>query len=317
MRRISKTRQAGRKIESDKRLESIHTPVLYKETLAALKIKKGECYIDATFGLGGHSKGVLERRGKILGIEVDPQAIEQAAKNLSLELIKEDGSLVARGASLTLVQGNFADIGQIAPKFGVWETPGVIFDLGLSSLQLAEAKRGFSFNKQGPLDMRMDQRLVVTAADLVNGLSQGELYELFSKFGQEHRSRRIARAIVEARVKKKIETTGELSEVIKQCGGKREKIHPATRVFQALRIVVNDELNNLKKGIEGAASLLRKDGRLVVISFHSLEDAIVKRFFKEREDLKILTKKPIIPSNEEIAENPRSRSAKMRVAEKQ
>lgn len=294
-----------------------HESVLYKEALEALAIKKNTTYIDATLNGGGHTKGILDRGGKVIGIDVDPQAIKYAAKRHSLTLKKENNLLVGRGNSLVVTQGNFADIGQIAAKFGVWETPGIIFDLGLSSLQLAEAKRGFSFNKQGPLDMRMDQRLAVTAADLVNGLSQGELYELFSKFGQEHRSRRIARAIIEARVKKKIETTGELSEVIEQCGGKREKIHPATRVFQALRIVVNDELNNLKKGLEGAASLLRKDGRLVVISFHSLEDGIVKRFFKEREDLKILTKKPIIPSNEEIAENARSRSAKMRVAEKQ
>jgi 16S rRNA (cytosine1402-N4)-methyltransferase len=316
MKRTSKTHQATQRKRNDKRGEPIHVPVLYEETLAALKIKKKKCYIDATFGLGGHSKGILEKGGKVIGIEVDEQAIKHAARDLALNLTKEAGSLLARNASLTLVQGNFADIKRIVPKFGVWETPGIIFDLGLSSLQLSEEKRGFSFNKQGPLDMRMDASLAVTAADLINGLNQGELYDLFTKFGEEYRGRRIARAIVETRVDKKIETTRDLSEIIERCASKRGKIHPATRVFQALRIAVNSELDNLKKGLEGAVSLLGKEGRLVVISFHSLEDRIVKNFFAERDDLKILTKKPILPSKEEILKNPRSRSAKMRIAEK-
>ena len=162
--------------------------------------------------------------------------------------------------------------------------------------------------------MRMSPALQVTAADLVNGLNERELYDLFTKYGEERSSRRIARAIVTARVERKIETTFDLVNVIEGVVPRKEKIHPATRVFQALRIVVNDELNNLKKGLEGAASLLKKDGRIVVISFHSLEDRIVKRFFKEQSGLKALTQKPITPSEEEILENPRARSAKMRVA---
>jgi 16S rRNA (cytosine1402-N4)-methyltransferase len=304
------------KTKNNARDEISHVPVFYEESLAALKIKKGEPYIDATFGLGGHSKGILEKGGRVLGIEIDEQTIEKVASDFSLKLTKESDTSVARDKFLTVVQGNFADIDKISQKFGVWETPGVIFDLGLSSLQLAEANRGFSFQRDGPLDMRMDQRLTVTAADLMNGLGQGELYDLFSKFGEEHRSRGFARAIVKARLDKRIETTSDLVEIIEGQVRKKEKIHPATRVFQALRIAVNDELSNLKKGLLGAASILSSGGKIVVISFHSIEDRIVKNFFSERNDLQIITKKPIVPGRAEVLNNPRSRSAKMRVAEK-
>ena len=297
-------------------MDTIHRSVLYKEALRQLAIKPGGVYVDATLGAGGHTKGILEKKVKVLAIDIDPQVLKNAAKAFSLRLSTEDDTLFASSDKLTLVQGNFANIREIAHRFRVWETPGVLFDLGLSSDQLQDEKRGLSFSRNGSLDMRMSPALQVTAADLVNGLNERELYDLFTKYGEERSSRRIARAIVTARVERKIETTFDLVNVIEGVVPRKEKIHPATRVFQALRIVVNDELNNLKKGLEGATSLLKKDGRIVVISFHSLEDRIVKRFFKEQSGLKALTQKPITPSEEEILENPRARSAKMRVAER-
>ena len=295
-------------------MDTIHRSVLYKEALRQLAIKPGGVYVDATLGAGGHTKGILEKKVKVLAIDIDPQVLKNAAKAFSLTLSREDDTLFAISDKLTIVQGNFANIREIAHRFRVWETPGVLFDLGLSSDQLQDEKRGLSFSRNGSLDMRMSPALQVTAADLVNGLNERELYDLFTKYGEERSSRRIARAIVTARVERKIETTFDLVNVIEGVVPRKEKIHPATRVFQALRIVVNDELNNLKKGLEGATSLLKKDGRIVVISFHSLEDRIVKRFFKEQSSLTALTQKPITPSEEEILENPRARSAKMRVA---
>ena len=295
-------------------MKTIHKSVLYKEVLQQLAIKPGQVYIDATLGGGGHTRGILEKKAKVLAIDIDSQVLKNAAKEFSLKLSTQDDTLFASSDKLTIVQGNFANIQKIAHQFRVWEAPGVLFDLGLSSDQLQDEKRGFSFSKGGPLDMRMSPTLQVTAADLVSGLNERELYDLFTKYGEERSSRRIARAIVTARVERKIETTFDLVNVIEGVVPRKEKIHPATRVFQALRIVVNDELNNLKKGLEGAASLLKKDGRIVVISFHSLEDRIVKRFFKEQSGLKALTQKPITPGEEEILENPRARSAKMRVA---
>ena len=298
-------------------MSTVHRSVLYKEALEALGVKPGKTYIDATLNGGGHTKGILELGGAVLGIDVDPQAIENVARLFGLHPEKRSGLLNAQKEGFIAAQGNFANITQIASNFGVWETSGVLFDLGLSSLQLEEGKRGLSFKRNGPLDMRMDPALAVTAADLVNNLSERELYELFSKFGEEHAGRRIARAIVQSRVKEKITTSTQLAGIIERTVGRRGRIHPATRVFQALRIAVNDEIANLEKGLEGAVSLLEKGGRLVVISFHSLEDRVVKTFFRDRSELQVLTKKPIVPAREEIIENPRSRSAKMRIAEKQ
>jgi len=294
-----------------------HKSVLYKEVLEALSVRPGRTYIDATTGGGGHTRGILEFGGKVLGIDVDPGAIKYVAGVFKVPLKEVEGRLVGESEKLTIVQGNFADLKRIAERFGVWEASGILFDLGVSSHQLGEAQRGFSFQQEGPLDMRMDPHLAVTAADLVNGLNEGELDELFSKYGEESAGRRLARAVVRARVKKKIETTMDLAEIVERVVWKRGKIHPATRLFQALRIAVNDELNNLKKGLVEATEILNKGGRLVVISFHSLEDRIVKNFFKERADLQVLTKKPIVPEEEEILANRKARSAKMRVAEKQ
>ena len=294
----------------------LHKSVLLDEAVGFLDVKRGETYIDTTLGAGGHTKKILERGGKVLGIDIDPKSITRVSRDFSVSIKEEEGILSGKTPSLTITQGNFANLESIARKFGVWETPGIVFDLGFSSIQLEEGGKGLSFQKDEPLDMRFDPRLGVTAADLVNGLNQRQLYELFSRYGEEPHSRHFARVIGIARIKKKIETSGELARVIEKSSKRQGKIHPATRVFLALRIAVNDELVNLEKGLTQAASLLRSKGRLVVISFHSLEDRVVKNFFRKRGDLKILTAKPIVPSREEVLDNPRSRSARLRVAEK-
>lgn len=298
------------------RNKTIHKSVLSNEALEFLNIKQGALFIDATFGSGGHTKKILEKGARVLGIDVDPQAIKTGAREFSIPLKEQKGNLASESENLILVQGNFANLEEIANKFGVRETSGILFDLGISSVQLEEGKKGLSFLIDEPLDMRLDSNLEVRASDLINGLNQGELYELFSKFGEEPASRRISRAIVKSRVEKKIETSRQLSELIERTSPRRKKIHPATRVFQALRIAVNDELNNLEKGLEQAVALLEKNGRIVVISFHSLEDRIVKNFFKEKSGLNVVTKKPLVPGKEELLENKRARSAKLRVAEK-
>lgn len=286
---------------------SYHTPVLLQKTIDYLDIKPGKSYIDATIGGGGHTLEILRRGGRVLGMDCDPEAVKY----------------VGSRDNLVLVQGNFKDLKDIAHSNGFREVAGIIFDLGISSHQISTPERGFSFQADAPLDMRMDPNLTVTAADLINGLTKGELYELFTKLGEEERAGAIASAILGTRTIKQIRTTKALADlVVKVYGGGRRirgKIHPATRVFQALRIAVNDELNNLKVALPQAKDLLEKRGRLVVISFHSLEDRIVKNFFKEEAlvgSLQILTKKPIRPDFEEIAQNPNSRSAKLRVGEK-
>lgn len=266
-----------------------------------MKVKQGEKYIDATVGGGGHAVEILKRGGKVLGLDVDPEAIEQ----------------VKRILNIILVRGNFAHLQEIAQECGFDRVAGILFDLGVSSHQLLTNERGFSFTSDAPLDMRMDPDLEVTAADLVNGLRKEELYELFYKLGEERFAWTIARAIVRARSLAPIKTCRELARII--AGVRRQKferIHPATRCFQALRIAVNDELNNLKAVLPQAVNLLKPGGRLVVISFHSLEDRIVKNFFKERADFRTLIKKPVRPSDAEVEINPRSRSARMRVGEK-
>lgn len=285
-----------------------HIPVLLSRVIGGLAVAKGGKYIDATVGGGGHTWEILKRGGRVLGIDCDPEAIKHVKNK-----IKND---------LTLVRGNFVHLKEIAEKEGFTKVSGILFDLGVSSHHLETDYRGFSFNTDAPLDMRMDPDLSVSAADLINGLNEGELDELFKKYSQEYHSRAIARAIVRARTLKPIKTCNQLAEIIIRVRGRRgrfDRTHPATRVFQALRIAVNDELNNLKQALPQAVDLLEKKGRLVVLSFHSLEDRIVKNFFKEKEAkglLQILTKKPIRPNEEEIKVNPRSRSAKLRIAEK-
>lgn len=298
-----------------------HIPVLYQEVLAGLCIKPGGCYVDATVGGGGHAHGILlasAPNGRLLGIDVDPLAIALAGEQLA-----------EFGKRVTLVRGNFADLEEIALQHGFYPVDGILFDLGLSSIQLAVAERGFSFQLDGPLDMRFDTSRATTAADLINHLSVEELTGILSRYGEEPRARHIARAIVAERP---IHTTRELAALVERAVGQRRKLHPATRTFQALRIAVNDELSSLAKALPQALRLLRPGGRLAIISFHSLEDRLVKDFFRnEARDclcppeapvctcnhqatLRIVTKKPIRPSAEEVAANPRSRSAKLRIA---
>jgi len=257
-----------------------------------------------------------------LGIDHDPQALNQAQKRLESAYPTTLKNKKSSDASkrFKLVRGNFINITKYARKENFSPAAGILFDLGASTHQLTTQNRGFSFQSDSPLDMRMDPKLTVTAKDLVNGLGRKELYELFTKLAQEHRARAITAFIISARRQKPIETTKELARLVEQAyGGGRRKIHPATKVFQALRIAVNDELNNLKAVLPQAVDLLEPKGRLTVISFHQGEDKIVKHFFKDQENkniIKLITKKPVIPSREEMSKNPNSRSAKMRVAEK-
>jgi len=311
----------------------MHIPVLLKEAIDLLNVRKDGRYIDATLGLGGHSLEILRRGGKVLGVEVDEESLGEARKRL--EEAGFSGQIVA-------VQENFRELKEIASTQGFVPCDGVLFDLGMSSWQLEKSGRGFSFQREEPLDMRMDKRLAVTAADLLNGLTKNELTKLFQKYGEEQSAYRIASAVVRARTLKPFETTRDLVRVIEGVKGKppraslasggkgKRQIHPATKVFQALRIAVNDEITNLRSALSQAFEILRRPvpklahgteqgGRLVVTSFHSLEDREVKRFFKEvamRGVGKMVTEKPVTPQAVEIASNPRARSAKLRVLEK-
>jgi 16S rRNA (cytosine1402-N4)-methyltransferase len=291
-----------------------HEPVLYEEVLAALSPRSGGKYIDATVGAAGHAAGVLERSspdGRLLGIDLDVDALQLARE-----------ALAAYGSRAVLVQGSFAFLGDIARGYGFLPADGVLLDLGLSTMQLSTPGRGFSFQVEGPLDMRFDRSADLTAADLVNTLPEAELADLLYNYGEERRSRRIARAIVKARP---LQTTTELADVIARALRRRGRIHPATRTFMALRISVNRELEALSEGLRQAVQSLAVGGRIAVISFHSLEDRIVKWYFREQAaardgglgpTLSLLKRKPIRPSDEERERNPASRSAKLRVAEK-
>ena len=280
--------------------QDFHTPVLLQETIDALGVKPRKKYIDATLGGGGHTFEILKSGGEVLGIDADSDAIEHVREKSQRSKVK--------GQKLLLVQGNFRDVGEIAKAKGFGKVAGILFDLGVSLHQLKTGERGFSFQKDGPLDMRMSKE-GATAADLVNGLYENELIYVFEKYGEETMARSIARAISLAREVKKIETTGELARIIEGVKPRHGKINPATQVFQALRIAVNDEMHSLEEALPLAVELLEDGGRLVVISFHSLEDRIVKNFFKGHE----AEKGPIQASSEELERNPRARSAKMRV----
>ena len=285
---------------------SYHTSVLLQETIDFLNVQDGKQYIDATLGGGGHTREILERGGKVLGIDADQDAIDY----------------VGTKDNLTVAKGNFKDIDRLARENGFEQVAGILFDLGISSHHVDDAARGFSFQKEGPLDMRMDRELGVSAADLINVLHKGQLYELFTKFGEERFAKSIAQGIVNARQNHPITTTTELSQIIGRIvprSATAKHINPATRIFQALRIVVNDELTSIEEALPKAIELLGKNGRLVVISFHSLEDRIVKRAFlayAEQGVGRVLTKRPLIPTEKEQELNKRSRSAKLRVFEK-
>jgi 16S rRNA (cytosine1402-N4)-methyltransferase len=291
-----------------------HVPVLLKETMEYLRVRNGGTYVDCTLGLAGHSAEIVRQlgpQGHLIAFDRDPQALELAKARLD-EVCKELGSQAPR---VTLVGEAFSSLlKHIAPA----SVDGLMADFGVSSLQLDEADRGFSFRADGPLDMRMDTRSGPTAAQVVNEENEHELANLIYEYGEERRSRRIARAIVSGRP---LSTTGELARIVAAAAPamKSDKIHPATRTFQALRIFVNRELEEIKALLEAAPSVLKPSGRLAVISFHSLEDRIAKDSLREgaRQGIwEVLTKKPATATQEEMDRNPRSRSAKLRAAQK-
>jgi 16S rRNA (cytosine1402-N4)-methyltransferase len=281
------------------------------EVLDALRPAPGGTYVDCTVGAGGHAVAILEASapgGRLLGIDTDPSALAIAAARLA-----------PFGDRVRLVQRNFRELQHVLSETQTTAPDGILLDLGVSSMQLDRPERGFSFQADGPLDMRLDQTAGRTAADLVNTLPERELADLIFRYGEERYSRRVARAIVGRRSSARFERTADLAHTVASRVGRGggRGIHPATRTFQALRIAVNDELGGLEEVLPQAADALAPGGRLAVISFHSLEDRIVKQFLRSRpETLAILTKKPIVASPEEQRGNPRSRSAKLRFAEK-
>lgn len=300
-----------------------HQPVLYHEIIHALQPKNAGRYVDGTLGAGGHAREILEAcapDGRLLGLDVDPQALALARKTLA-----------PYGERARLLQASYDTLAETLREIGWDKVDGILLDLGLSSMQLDTPERGFSFRQDAPLDMRFDPASLTTAADLVNSLSQDELADLIYRYGEERASRRIAQAIVKARP---LQTTRQLAAVIEAVLPRKGRIHPATRTFQALRIAVNEELERLENVLPQAVAALKSGGRLAIISFQSLEDRIVKEYFRrESRDcicpprqpvctcehkaaLNVISRKPMIPGEAEIAANPRARSAKLRVAEK-
>ena len=305
-----------------------HVSVLLAECIENLNIRPDGIYVDGTLGLGGHSYEIASRlrEGRLIGIDRDPSAIERAGKRL--EPFRD---------RITLVHGNFGDVAQILDELGIQGVDGMLFDLGVSSPQLDEAERGFSYMLEAPLDMRMDSTAPLSAYEVVNTWSEERLNRILWDYGEERYARRITAAILAAREKAPIQSTAELVEIIRgamPAAALREKQHPAKRSFQAIRIAVNDELGEVERMMETAPDKLNPGGRLCVISFHSLEDRIVKTGIARRENgctcpreapvctcgfvrtLRSVSRKPILPSEEEIERNPRSRSAKLRVAER-
>jgi 16S rRNA (cytosine1402-N4)-methyltransferase len=286
----------------------VHLPVMAREVIGLLKPERGGVYVDATVGPGGHSEAILGRLAEgdvLIGIDRDEEAVRAAGERI------RDGRFV-------LKKGRFSDIARITRDLGFGKVDGVLFDLGISMLQLKGPERGFSFGSDGPLDMRMDRGGGATAADIVNSCSQKELERILREYGEERYARKIARAIVEGRRRGRINTCRELSELVGAAVGRRGRIHPATRTFQALRIEVNEELDELKKGLQSALSALAAGGRMVVVSYHSLEDRAVKVFIREKASegaVRALTKKPLRPESEEVMRNPSARSARLRAAE--
>lgn len=301
-----------------------HTPVLYKEIIHAMQPKSGGRYVDGTLGAGGHAYGILEAShpdGQLLGLDLDPAALELAA-----------GRLRPFGTRAILRQASYAELTGILREVGWDAMDGMLLDLGVSSMQLDTPARGFSFLHEAPLDMRFGPGVLVSAADLVNTLEEGELADIIFRYGEDRNARRIARAIVRARP---FQTTTQLAQAVAAAGGAREgRIHPATRTFQALRIAVNAELQSVERVLPDAIAALRPGGRLAVIAFHSLEDRIVKEIFRRestnclcpprqpvctcghKATIREITRKPVTPSQAEIEQNPRARSAKLRIAEK-
>jgi len=297
--------------------EASHVPVLLKEAIDFLNVRRGGTYIDATVGLGGHSYEIAKRLGApghLIGLDKDPAALERAKS-----VLRRSSFVVGQDdwPKITLRQGSF---GEIANDQRPTTIDGLLADIGVSSLQLSDAARGFSFQADGPLDMRMDPHSEPTAEQVVNHLDERELADVIYEFGEERRSRRIARAICRSRP---IRSTAHLADVIsaaaRPMNSESRRIHPATRTFQALRIFVNRELDDLRALVNAAPRILKPEGRVVVISFHSLEDRIVKDAFRESVKqgyFRLLTKKPLTATEEESDRNPRARSAKLRAAER-
>lgn len=297
---------------------SQHIPVLVEEVMNLLRCEPHQTYVDATLGGGGHALEILKRTGPdgiVIGIDWDEDAIREAGR-----------TLMPFGERAKIFRENFIRLPDLLEGLHIPEVDGILFDLGLSSLQLEKKERGFSLKGEGPLDMRMDQRLDRTAADLINDLSLQELESTLLKFGEESWAKRIAKALVQEREKSPIETTHELRRLVHRSIPRRfhsRRIDPATKTFQAFRIRVNEELENLGMVLESGWKLLKKGGRMCVLSFHSLEDRMVKETFRKLEKrgeqgsvLRVITKKPVMPSEEERKQNPRSRSAKLRCAER-
>lgn len=288
-----------------------HKSVLLNEGINALNVAKGRKYIDATLGGGGHTEELLNRGGIVLGIDQDDEALSFVKSRLD-------------DKNLTLAKGNFRNIDIIAKDYGFEKVWGILFDLGISSHQIDTAERGFSYILPGPLDMRMDKSLTVAASDLVNALGKSELIELFRNFGEETNANRVADLIIKRRKIAPFKTTDDLTLTLATAYGFRTvndfaRATSGKRVFQALRIAVNDELGSLKEALPKALDLLEEGGRMAIITFHSLEDRIVKRAFLDFEDKKlgiVKTDKPILPTQEEVKENGRSKSAKLRIFER-
>lgn len=292
-------------------MEHEHISVLLKESVDLLDIQEGQWYIDATFGRGGHTREIIQRGGRVVALDQDKDAISYGMRHFIREI--EDKNLV-------LVRENFEHIDDVKHTYlpGI-ELTGLLADFGISSPQVDDPKRGFSFQSDAPLDMRMDDRLAVTAKDLVNGLGKKELHEILTHYAQEQYARIIVDAILRARTRKPIETTQELANIIEKVVHRHGHLHPATKTFQALRIVINDELGSIERFLPRAFELLAVGGRLVTIAFHEGEDRLVKHFEQElitKGRAKELTKRPIEPSAQEIQQNPRSRSGKLRAIEK-
>ena len=307
----------------------LHIPVMTDEVLANLITQSDGLYVDATLGMGGHTKAIMEatnKQSRVIGLDVDQEAIDIARSNLS-----------KYNSSVTYWNSNFSEIDRVLLDLEIGEVDGIVADLGMSSYQLDSSERGFSFNKDEKLDMRMDSRLRFTAYDLVNEMSADEIAKVLKIYGEEKWAKRIAKHIVQKRSEKPITSSAELAKLVYEAIPKKfhsPRIHPATKTFQALRIAVNHELERIEEFITKAIPFLKSGGRLVIISFHSLEDRLVKTQFQhfsspcicppdlprcgcgKRSELKILTRSPLIPGETEVLDNPRSRSAKMRVGER-
>lgn len=282
---------------------------MVREVMGVLEPRPGGIYVDATVGLGGHAEAILSLlgpEGRLVGIDRDDEALRMAKERLG------DGRVILR-------KGNFSGMEEIIKGLGISEVDGVLFDFGVSMMQFKDMGRGFSFSSDEPLDMRMDRSQELTAEHIVNTYPEEEMIRILREYGEERFAKKIARTIVEYRAKKRIVSCNELAGIVKAVSGRRGRVHPATKTFQALRIAVNDEMNEIEKGLKASLSLLRGGGRLCAISYHSLEDRAVKNFIRnsERQGLaRAITKKPLTPSAEEIRKNPSARSAKLRGAER-